>query len=343
MTGSVSRKAGAKVYLRAAGHFHPPHEISNEFLTSLDNGSDPTWVVERTGIEKRRSVLAPEILTRLRRGAVTLAELRDQNQLMPLHEMAAHAWDNLLVRCGALTRPPDTVICGTSVPDFDIPANACSIAGRLGWDAVAFDVNSACSSFVVDLHVASSLVSQKSSQTVAIFNPERYSLRLDYADRATCVLFGDGCAATLLQNTPNPGSLELIDTIISSAPIKYDVVRIPVGGYFTQDGRAVQKFAITRTIETTFSLLERNGLTTSDINYFIGHQANLRMLTSAAEKMGFSGQQHLYNVKDFGNQGAAGAPCVLSMNWEKFRPDDLIVVSVVGSGLTWGSALFRAI
>lgn len=341
--GSVSRKAGAKVYLRAAGHFHPQHVISNDFLTSLENGSDSAWVVERTGIESRRSVLAPEVLRQLRRGEVKLADLRDQNKLMPLSEMATNAWDSLLLRCDALERPPDTVICGTSVPDFDIPANACSIAGRLGWDAVAFDVNSACSSFVVDLHVASGLVSQKSSQSVAIFNPERYSLRLDYSDRATCILFGDGCAATLLQSTPTPGSLELIDTIISSAPTKYDVVRIPVGGYFTQDGRAVQKFAVTRTIETTISMLERNDIKIADVDYFIGHQANLRMLTSAVEKMGFRPEQHLYNVKDFGNQGAAGAPSVLSMNWQKFKPGDIIVVSVVGSGLTWGSALFRAI
>jgi 3-oxoacyl-[acyl-carrier-protein] synthase-3 len=195
---------------------------------------------------------------------------------------------------------------------------------------------------VVNLHVAASMLKAGSANEIAVFNPERYSIRLNYTDRASCVLFGDGCAAAWLAKDADRG-LEVIDTYIESMPSKYDLIQIPDGGHFYQNGQAVQKFAITRTMEITNRILERNQLKTSDINYFVGHQANLRMITTAATKMGFQDRQHLFNVDRFGNQGAAGAPAVMSMNWDQFRSGDLIVAAVVGSGLTWGAALFRCL
>jgi 3-oxoacyl-[acyl-carrier-protein] synthase-3 len=329
-----------KIVIESIGHFHPSNKIDNSFFTELEIGSDASWIIERVGIESRRSVLTQEQLLALRRGDLKIEDLKKDPEFMTIAKMSQHAWQMLKERAVHSTPNPSTIICGTSVPDYDIPANACTIGHAIGIEAASFDVNSACSSFVVNLHVASGLLKSGSSQEVAIFNPERYSIRLNYTDRASCVLFGDGCAAAWLK-TDSPRGLEVVDTYIESMPSKFDMIQIPDGGHFYQNGQAVQKFAITRTMETTHKILERNSLKTDDVNYFIGHQANLRMITSAANKLGFNESQHLFNVDRFGNQGAAGAPAVLSMNWNQFRSGDLIVVAVVGSGLTWGAALFR--
>ncbi len=337
----------AKVVISVAGHFHPDHVITNEFFSKLDIGSDAAWVTERTGIQERRSVLAEEDLLALRAKETTLAELRQNGRLRPLADLGAAAWAVAVERNPTVKQGIDLVLCGTSVPDYDIPANACTVAAKIGTECTAFDVNSACSSFLTVLSVARGMISTGQATKVAAFVAERYSTRLDYTDRSSCVLFGDGCGMAVVERadlaTGAGRKLEVLDIILQSAPSKFDLVQIPVGGCFYQNGKAVQKFAITRTMECTESILAKNGLTTRDIRYFIGHQANLRMLTSAAEKLGFHGDQHMYNVHLFGNQGGAGAPSVLSMNWEKFRPGDLLCVAVVGSGLTWGSALMRVL
>ena len=244
-------------------------------------------------------------------------------------------------RGGRTVSPVDQVIAGTSVPDWDIPANACAIAAGIGLECAAFDVNSACSTFVVDLHVARGLLTNEMARTVAVFNPERYTTRLDYTDRASCVLFGDSASAAILETASDAEGLELVDTVVHSSPAGFEHVKIPDSGCFSQNGHAVQKFAVTRTVQVFHEIVERNGLSQSDVAYFIGHQANYRMLTSACQKNGINESQHLFNVDVRGNQGAAGASSVLSSNWERFRSGDHVVVAVVGSGLTWGAALLR--
>jgi len=331
-----------KVTITGIGHFHPENLIDNSFFNQLDIGSDAEWVTERTGIKSRCSVLPPEDLLALRRREITLKELRAKNKVMSIAQMSRKAWDVLEKRSPDSLKGLDSLSCGTSVPDFDIPANACTIAAEIGADCFAFDVNSACSSFVVNLHIARSMIQAGTAKKMALFTPERYSLRLDYTDKASCVLFGDGCAAATVELNGSSG-FEIIDTIVTSTPDKYELVQIPVDGYFFQNGKAVQKFAITRTISITHEILERNNLGIDDINYFVGHQANLRMLAAAAKKLGLREDQHLFNVDTYGNQGGAGAPSVLSMNWDRFNSGDLIVASVVGSGLTWASALLRKI
>ncbi len=329
-----------KVVITGLGHFHPPNLIENSFFSQLDIGSDSQWVAERTGINSRCSVLSPEDLLSLRRREKSLRCLREEGRVMTIAQMGKSAWKCLEQRDAEGLHQLEALSCGTSVPDFDIPANACTIAAEIGAQCFAFDVNSACSSFVVNLHIAKSMIQSGSLKKMALFIPERYSLRLDYTDKSSCVLFGDGCAAATLQLDGSSG-FELIDTIVTSSPEKHNLVQIPTDGYFYQNGKAVQKFAITKTIAITHEILEKNQLSIGDIDYFVGHQANLRMLSSAAKKLGFSDSQHLFNVDTYGNQGGAGAPSVLSMNWDQFKSGDLIVVSVVGSGLTWASALLR--
>ncbi|MDQ3230905.1 MAG: ketoacyl-ACP synthase III [Pseudobdellovibrionaceae bacterium] len=332
------------VYIHALGHYHPDTVVDNSFFEELDIGSESSWVVERTGIEARRSVLQLDDIRALRRGEKTLNQLRDEGRVMSIATMSEPAWALLRSRYPELKPAAiDALICGTSIPDFDIPANASTIANRLGLSCLTFDANSACSSFVLNLHLARSLILSGAHNKIAVFNPERYSLRMDFTDRNSCILFGDGCSAAIISGVAKPGALKLIDTIIVSDPSGYDLVKIPDGECFSQNGKAVQKFAISKTLETTHSLLERNRLTPKDITYFTGHQANLRMVTSAAERLGFSEDKHLHNVAGLGNQGAAGAPSVLSMHWDRFKPGDLMVLAVVGSGLTWGSALLQKI
>ena len=338
----ISSKA---VRITSAGHFHPQTVITNEFFDKLDIGSDPAWIGERTGIQERRTVLTLDDLLAIRKGETSLSDIHQDGRLPSLADLGQEAWNVAAERNEHILNGVDLVLCGTSIPDYDIPANACTIAAKIGSECTSFDVNSACSSFLTVMSVARGMIQSGQAKKVAAFVSERYTTRVDYTDRASCVLFGDGCGMAVFEAAENAQtsgkSIEVLDTHLVSAPSKFDLVQIPVGGTFYQNGKAVQKFAITRTMEATRNILERNGLTTSDVNYFIGHQANLRMLTSAAEKLGFDEEQHLYNVNLYGNQGGAGAPSVMSMNWDRFQVGDLICIAVVGSGLTWGSALLR--
>lgn len=346
MTGSAS---GEKIVITSMGHYHPGNLIPNAFFESLDIGSDTQWVVERTGIESRASVLPEEQLRQLSKDPNHIRTLRAENSYESIGQMGGKAFEVLKQRYGKayssaqldeMIAGLDGIICGTSVPDYDIPANAATIAKEIGVNTTSFDVNSACSSFIVNLHTARGLMASGLHRSMALFQPERYSIRLDYRDKASCILFGDGCAASTVSVGADYG-LEVVDTIVASDPQKFDTVKLPVDECFSQNGKAVQKFAITRTIQVVQDLLSRNALTSSDLSYFIGHQANLRMISSACDRLGLPAEKHLYNVDKLGNQGGAGAPCVLSMNWDKLRSGDLIAVAVVGSGLTWGGALLK--
>ncbi|MBI2601520.1 MAG: ketoacyl-ACP synthase III [Deltaproteobacteria bacterium] len=331
----------AKIVLTGIGHSVPPHLISNEFFETLDIESSSEWVKERTGIESRYSVLPEEIIRRLRSGDLEKSDLWKEKLATPLAEMTDGAWEQACNMTGNAAFSPDFLICGTSVPDFFIPANASKIAQKLCLSSLSFDVNTACSSFVTNLAVARGMLSQGEYRSAAIFNVERYTTQLDFRDKKTCVLFGDGASCALLQQTDGSHGLELVDVVLHSDPAGSDHVQIPIHDTFSQNGAAVQKFAIGKTVQVVSEIMDRNRLSSGDLRFFIGHQANLRMLQATIKKLGLSPEQHLYNVTTHGNQGAAGAPSVLAQNWKRYVPGDYIVVAVVGSGLTWGAALFR--
>lgn len=331
-----------KIIITAMGHFHPEHKIANSFFEDLDIGTSGDWITERTGIESRASVLSKEQIKELRHKQTSYPNLLNAKEHDSIADMGEKSWEILLKQLNSSEPNLDLLICGTSIPDYAIPANAATIAERIKQECAVFDVNSACSSFIVDLHVARSLMRSTSDYNLcAIFNVERYSTRMNYEDRSSCILFGDGSTATLLSGGADALGLEIIDTIVDSSPKGFEHVKIPEAGLFSQNGSAVQKFAITKTCSITNEIMERNNLSPEDINYFVGHQANLRMLNSSIKKLGLTDKQHLYNIDRFGNQGGAGAPAVLSENWSRFKKGDHIVVSVVGSGLTWASALLR--
>lgn len=333
-----------KAFITSMGHLVPHTDLNNDFFETLEIDTSAEWISSRTGIESRKSVLEKETILDLRHGRTTIRDLHVENELPTLATMAAPAWEHMEARNELVKKENvDLVLCGTSVGDWEIPAAACAIAGELGIPGAAFDTNSACSSFVADLHVARGLMSIGAHKTAAIFNVERYTSRVDYSDRNSCVLFGDGATVAYVEasDTPIPGSLEVIDTVMHSDSKGYHLVGIPMFQMFRQNGAAVQKFAVTRTVEVTREIMERNQLDPDNVSYFIGHQANLRMLKSAVTKIGIDEPKHLHNVSTNGNQGGAGAPCVLSENWDKIKKGDLVVVAVVGSGLTWGATLLK--
>ena len=335
-----------RVVMTGCGHWFPENILDNQFFDYLNIESDANWIEERTGILERRSILTRAELTDLRHGRRTRKDLLDSGRIISFAEMSRKPWAINVERAGISPATSfSSVIGGTSVPDDDIPAHACTTAAALGIKTDnAFDVNSACGTFVVQLHAARGMIRGGVAQNIATFVAERYTTRVDYGDRKTCVLFGDSSVCSTLE-TWRPGikGLELLDTLVHSMPEGNRHIRMPDGEFFAQDGQAVQKFAIQKTIAATEEILTRNSLTSADLSYFMGHQANLRMLSMVAHRLNLRPEQHLYNVDTRGNQGATGAPGVLSQNWELFKPGDLVVLAVVGAGLTWGSALFRTL
>lgn len=324
------------------GYAHPEHRIPNTFFDRLEIGSSGEWIKEKTGIGNRYSVLSMEQLARLHSGDETAHTLRQKNEIPRIEELSLAAWNHLSSNHSHFTDwVPELLICGTSVPDYFIPSNAAVIAAKLGWNSVAMDCNTACSSFVSNLQLAAGQVLAGYYENVCIVNPERYTAYLDYSDRRSCFLFGDGAAISTISVNPAASGLRLIDVLVESDPSGFELVQIPVHSTFYQNGSRVQKFAISKTCEVSRKILSQNGFKTQDVDYFVGHQANLRMLKSSCEKLGVEQKRHLYNVDTHGNQGGAGAAIVLATNWHKFKPGDLILVAVVGSGLTWGAALFK--
>lgn len=333
-----------KAYITGIGHFHPPKVLDNHFFSDLGIGSEAGWIEDRTGIKSRSTVLdIDSLLNELR--DVDGKEGQKRRAVYSLADMGEQAFLNLSKRFpfDLQAHNIDLIVCGTSVPDFDIPSNASLIAKRLGFQTTAVDINAACSSFLFDLHFVSMAVRAGQCKRALIFNPERYTLRLNFRDRASCVLFGDGASAVLVEDSLSGPGLEILDLLVGSDPLRAEVIKIPVGGFFEQNGPAVQRFAVMKTVEITRNLLKAHNLDFSDLGVFIGHQANLRMLQSAITKMELNHLSHFYNVDRFGNQGAAGAPISLSQNWQNIKNDEYLAMSVVGAGLAWGTCLLKSV
>jgi 3-oxoacyl-[acyl-carrier-protein] synthase III len=236
------------------------------------------------------------------------------------------------------------VVAGGCAPDECIPAEACRIAQLLGIEAPALDLNSACSSFCAQLYFLEGMRPERLPDFILVVNPENSTRVVDYADRSSCVLWGDGTSAAIV-SARVPGRFRISHTLLRGDPSGADKVKVPRMGHFTQQGSAVQAFAIKRTTETVVALrkawLEEDPSRTGAGLTLIGHQANLRMLESVQRRCEVRDARHLYNVNLRGNCGASGAPTVMSERWDdEAALGDAVVMGVVGSGLTWAGALF---
>lgn len=323
------------LYIHGIGHFHPENVIDNAFLESLDIGTTDEWILERVGIRERRTVLPLDYIRETRNADPRAAH---EASAYTNAQTAARAAELALERAGIEAGDVGMVIAGGCSPQYLIPAESCIIAAELGIDAPSLDVSSACSTFVAQLSLLEKMQPESLPDYVLVVSAENNTRVVDYSDRATAVLWGDGTSAAVISSRV-PGRAALRKTTFASDPSGWRAVTIPTGGFFAQEGSTVQKFAIRRTAATTLELLEGYHAAAGIQPWFIGHQANLGMLLSSATRAGIAEQRHIYNVDRFGNCGAAGAPSVLSQSWERFCRGDLLALVVVGAGLAWGGAL----
>ncbi len=321
------------LYLHGIGHFHPETVIDNRFLEELDIGTTDAWIMERVGIRSRRTVLPLEYIRRTHNSDLRAAhEAATYSNVDTAKRAALMALD----RAGLAPGDIGMVVAGGCAPDGSVPAEACRIAAALGIAAAALDVSSACSTFGAQLHVLSAM-GHALPPYVLLVSAENTTRTVDYSDRATAVLWGDGSSAAIVSSHV-AARARVVKTTLASSPAGCDEVRIPRFGHFRQNGSVVQRFAVKTSLACIQELLSgarERAARTGGVVRFIGHQANSLMLEAVARRL--ETVVHWHNVEDFGNTGAAGAPTVLSQHWDELADGDTVLVAVVGAGLTWSS------
>jgi len=316
------------LYIHGLGHFHPENVISNAFLEGLDIGTDDAWIVERTGIRNRRTVLHLDYIQQTRNADIRAAA---EASMYDDGETGARAARLALARAGVTADQIGLVISGGSVGDL-APVVAARVAAKLGIAAPVIDLSSACSTFAVQIHFLASMRPEALPDFVLIVQAENTTRHVSYKDRASCVLWGDGTAAAVV-SARVPGRMALDLTSVASDPSSCDKACIPHAGFFVQDGRAVQTFAIKKTRDLVNGV--RANVADPSRLHFVGHQANLLVLEAVVRYAAVAPERHHTNVIEHGNTGAAGAPSVLSQRWDEWQVGDEIAVAVVGAGLTW--------
>jgi 3-oxoacyl-[acyl-carrier-protein] synthase III len=322
------------LYIHGVGHFHPENVIDNAFLAALNIGTDDAWIMERVGIRSRRTVLSLEYIARTKNAHPADAAAFSSYTNAQTGALASRL---ALERAGLAASDIGLVVAGGCSPQYSIPAEACLVANELGIHAPAFDIASACSSFAVQLHQLRGMRPEALPDFVLVVNIENNTRTVDYRDRRTAVLWGDGSAAAVV-STRIPAPVRVRYSTVTSDPAGWDKVVIPAGGHFAQEGSAVQGFAIRKTVATISALASHLRRPREELR-FIGHQANLLMLNSVCERAAVAPGHHFSNVAEYGNCGAAGAPTVLSQRWDSLPACCELAIVVVGSGLTWGGLL----
>ena len=315
------------------GHYAPPAILSNEDLEKVLDTSDE-WITTRTGM-KRRHVSTPEQAT---------------------SDLALAAARTALERCGLHPADIDCYIVATVTPDFPFPATACIVASKLGAsDKAAFDIEIACSGFIYGLTVASSLIRSNVYKRVMLIGAETLTKIVNRNDRSTAILFGDGAGAVILEAAAKDSFLS---SELGSDGSRPEVLRVAGGGsrkpltpsgieageqYIYMEGREVFKFAVTKMIEATDSALKKANLEKTDVDWLIPHQANKRIIDSAAKYLQMPEEKVVVNIHEYGNTSAASIPIALSeaVSGGKIKDGDVIVFVGFGGGLSWGAIAWR--
>jgi len=322
------------LYIHGMGHFHPENVITNRFIEELDIGSSEEWIRERVGIHTRRTALPLDyIRTTKNRDPRAAVEASLYNNA----RTGALAAQMALKRAGLKPGDIGLVLSGSSASDHLTPAEAATVAGELGIEAPALDLNSACSTFGMQASWLSWMQPEKLPPFVLLVQPENLTRSVDYSDRRVAPLFGDGSSAAVVSLSV-PSKIRILDAFCGSAPSQWDKVCIPRFSHFYQNGNAVQGFAIRRSTDSLKQLQDKYG-TASDSLIYIGHQANYGMLRTVCERSGIPEENHWFNVVDYGNTGCSSGPAVLSQRWERLRTGDSIAMVLVGSGLSWASLM----
>lgn len=323
------------IYLHGIGHFHPENIISNTFLEALDIGTTVDWIMDRVGIESRRTVLPLDYLVQTKNAN---PRETDKVRLYSDAQMGGHAARMALSRAGLKAEDIGMVISGSSLPQYLTPCEASTVAADLGIDVPCFDINSACGTYGVQMRYLDSVKPEKLPPYVLVTNIEAATTTIDYSDRRTAVLFGD-CATASIVSASIASNKMFSDCDMASQPTQWDKAVVPRWGYFYQDGNAVQRFAIRKTTDGLCNILGLIPDANMNRVFFIGHQANLGVLEAAAARAKIAAENHWFNVNRFGNVGCAGAPSVLSQHWDDLHSGDYVAMSIVGAGLTWTQML----
>ncbi|HQK99851.1 MAG TPA: 3-oxoacyl-[acyl-carrier-protein] synthase III C-terminal domain-containing protein [Smithellaceae bacterium] len=324
------------LYLHGMGHFNPEEVISNRFLEDLDIGTSNEWILDRVGIINRRTVLPLDYIRQTKNADYREAyAVRRYNNA----QMAALAARLALDRAGLSLSDIGMIVAGSSSPDHIAPAESSSIAAELGIEVPCLDMNSACSSFGMQINFLSKMQPDTLPPYVLVVDSETLTKAVNYADRSMAVLFGDGSAAAVVSSTVRSRAA-FRDCTFASRPSAWEKVGINHLWRFYQDGNAVQGFAIRTTTEGVKRFQEIAGAQAQRF-IFIGHQANLSMLTTVCERTGILPEHHWFGVDQFGNTGCASAPSVLSAHWEDLQAGDCVALSIVGAGLSWAHILLK--
>lgn len=308
----------------------PDDILDNEELSRMVDTNDE-WITTRVGIKERR------ILHKDGAGSSF---------------MGIQAVNKLLAETGTAPQEIELIICATSNPDYRFPATASVIAYQTGLTgAYAYDIQAACSGFIVALQDANGYIRSGIYKKVLVVATEKMSSMINYSDRATCPLFGDAAAAVLVEPTENEGT-GVIDAVFHTDGIGLEHLLMRGGGsahpttqatldagdhFLFQDGRTVYKHAVTNMLTSTLDVMKRNNLTVDDVDYLVPHQANLRIIEAVAGRAKFPKEKVLVNIEHYGNTSAASIPLCLDEFKDRLKKGDKLILTAFGAGFTWGA------
>ncbi|QIR76250.1 ketoacyl-ACP synthase III [Sulfurospirillum diekertiae] len=322
--------------LKSIGGYAPSRVLSNLDLEKMVETSDE-WIEKRTGIKERRIASVEEATS----------------------DLGVKAAEKAIERAGITKEEIDLIICATLSPDyFCMPSTACVIAGKLGInDVMAFDISAACSGFVYMLSMAKAFIESGAKKNILLIGAEKISSVVDYTDRGTCILFGDGAGAAIIGATENKN--EAILDIHASADGRYGDLLITPGcgskypcsqetldnklNYIKMQGNDVYKVAVKTLTNDVIEILEKNNITSSQIDHFIPHQANMRIIEAVRAKLDFPLEKTILTVAKYGNTSAASIPMAINDAYEegRIKKGDLMLLDTFGGGFTWASGLVR--
>ncbi|MDD2640071.1 MAG: ketoacyl-ACP synthase III [Arcobacteraceae bacterium] len=320
---------------RSIGAYIPPKVMTNKDFEKIIDTTDE-WITKRTGIKERR--------------------ISEENEASS--DLGAKAAEIAIQRAGISKEEVDLLICATVTPDYlCMPSTACLIASKLGLpNLMAFDISAACTGFVYALSIAKAFIESGMKKNVLIVGAETYTSILDYTDRGTCFIFGDGAGSAVISATDNITEA-IIDVNCSSDGNYDDLIKTPGGGSkhpcsqevldnkmacIQMKGNETFKLAVKTLTSDVKVMLEKHKLSNESIDHFIPHQANLRIIKAVGEALGLSEEQTVITVDKYGNTSAASIPMAMNYAYEqgRIKAGDTVLFDAFGAGLTWGSALF---
>src|SRR5690606_23198928 len=319
--------------ITAVNGYVPDYILTNQELETMVDTNDE-WIVTRTGIKERRILKGEGLAT---------------------SDLAVPAVKGLLEKRGISATEIDLIIFCTSTPDMLFPATANILANKVGaTNAWGYDLQAACSGFLFGLTTGAQFIESGKHKKVLVVGADKMSAIVDYTDRTTCILFGDGCGAVLLE--PNEEGLGVMDSILKSDGSGREYLKIKAGGsrmpashetvanrlhYAYQEGQAVFKFAVTKMADVSAEIMEKNNLTADDVAWLVPHQANKRIIDATANRMGVGTDKVMINIQRYGNTTTATIPLCL-WEWEKqLKKGDNLILAAFGGGFTWGSVFLK--